>query len=158
MVGEGHFPHAAGPTRTRRRVPAGDVRTLDCRGKVFLMERELSGRDETVLAFDELVERCMGQIDFAERVLSKFEQTFGGDLTELEDLLERENHEEIALVAHRLKGASANVGAPRLCDRAAKIENLARAQRTAEIPPYLDQLRSEWSRFVESVGALDRTK
>lgn len=122
------------------------------------MESDPSDRDETVLAFDELVERCMGRIDFAQRVLSKFEQSFGGDLAELEDLLDRENHEGITLVAHRLKGASANVGAPRLCDRAARIETLARAQRISDIPLCLEQLRSEWSRFVESVGSLDRNK
>ena len=120
------------------------------------MDQELSNRDETVLAFDELVERCMGNLDLAERVLAKFEQSFGGDLEQLENLLQSESSEQIALIAHRLKGASANVGAPGLRDGAAQIESLARAERVGEIPPCIEQLRGEWLRFMESVESLDR--
>ena len=36
------------------------------------MKQELSSSDPSILAMDELVERCMGNLEFAERVLSKF--------------------------------------------------------------------------------------
>lgn len=114
----------------------------------------LEGHDSGVLAVDELLERCMGNIEFAERVLSKFVNRFDEDLAELEKDLELEDSEGIVSVAHRLKGSSANVGAHGLRDRAAAIEAMARAQRTSEIRSGLDQLRDEWFRFVESASAL----
>ena len=120
------------------------------------MNQELTSTDPSVLAVDELLERCMGNIEFAERVLSKFLDRFDEDLDELERGVESENSEEIARVAHRLKGASANVGAPGLRDRAAAVESLARAQpgcgskSSCEIRSGLKQLRNEWSRFIET--------
>jgi len=116
------------------------------------MNHELSIGDPSVLAVDELLERCMGNIEFAERVLSKFLLRFDDDLIELEKGLEAEDSEEIARVAHRLKGASANVGAHTLRDRAAGIETLARAGQTSEIRSGLKELRDEWFRFVESAS------
>ncbi len=119
------------------------------------MDRKPLDPSDEVLAFDELVERCMGNIEFAERVLSKFLESFNDVLSDLEAKLDSENPEEIARVAHRLKGASANVGAHGLRDQAAGIESLARAERTSEIRPCLEQLRTEWSRFVESASSLN---
>ena len=120
------------------------------------MKQELSSSDPSILAMDELVERCMGNLEFAERVLSKFLNRFDEELDELQHGVEAENAEEIARVAHRLKGASANVGAPGLRDRAAAVESLARTQSISgphsgcEIRVGMKQLREEWSRFVEA--------
>ena len=119
------------------------------------MDRELAERESPALEFDELLARCMGNIEFAERVLAKFQQRFGAELAQLEQGLASQNAEQIACVAHRLKGASANVGAPGLQIQATEIEDLARARCVSEIPTSLDQLRSEWTRFVHSVSSLN---
>jgi len=104
---------------------------------------------------DELLARCMGNIEFAERVLTKFQQCFGEDLAQLEQELFSENVEEIARVAHRLKGASANAAAPALREQAADIEDLARARKITEIPPHLEQLQGAWSQFVEEAASIE---
>jgi HPt (histidine-containing phosphotransfer) domain-containing protein len=119
------------------------------------MSTEQATEQVDAFEFDELVERCMGNLEFVERVLAKFQQRFGENLEELEKALEAYDPEGIVQVAHRLKGESANVAAGGLRDHAAEIERLGREGRVSDIPPCLAQLRTEWSHFTESVGLLD---
>jgi len=108
----------------------------------------------TALNYEELLTRCMGNIEFAERVLDKFQLSFGQDLENLETGLESEDAEAVAMVAHRLKGASASVGAPCLCQRAAEIEQLGRCDRLTEAQEPMQHLRHEWSRFQDHVSSV----
>ena len=124
--------------------------TTRLRQGVLSMDRTGPDPDAAVLDFEQLLARCMGNIEFMERVLSRFREHFGEDLAELEEGLDATDGGQIARVAHRLKGASANVGAAGLRERAAEIERLGRARRFSEIPPCVDQLRGEWDRFVSS--------
>jgi len=117
------------------------------------MDEKLVDQAPSVLHHEELLARCMGNVEFAERVLDRFQQSFGADLAELEKGLDSENAEQVSSVAHRLKGASANVSAPGLCQWASEIEQLGRAARLSEIPTHLERLRCEWSRFVGVVSS-----
>ena len=119
------------------------------------MSTEQTIREVSAFEFDELVERCMGNLAFVERVLNKFRQRFGENLEELEKAVEAHDPEGIVRVAHRLKGESANVAARGLQDRAGEIERLGRHGRVSDIRPCLTQLRVEWSQFAESVASLD---
>jgi HPt (histidine-containing phosphotransfer) domain-containing protein len=101
--------------------------------------------------FEALVARCMGNLDFAERIMAKFQTAFARDLAELEEALRRQNDSQVAQVAHRMKGASANTAALRLEEVAAEIEKLSRNGRFAEVPPRMDELRHEWSRYLDYV-------
>jgi HPt (histidine-containing phosphotransfer) domain-containing protein len=111
--------------------------------------------DQTSAALDyeDLLARCMGNIEFVERVLDKFQSSFGQDLENLETELNSENAETVAMVAHRLKGASASVGAPGLRQWAAEIEQLGRADRLNEARQPVQHLRDEWSRFLDHVSS-----
>lgn len=102
-----------------------------------------------VLDLDALVERCMGNIDFVQRILAKFQQRFPEDLAELERVLEIEDSGEVARVAHRIKGASATVSADGLQHAAAEIERLGREGRTADVPAGIEQLRRQWDRYLD---------
>jgi len=99
--------------------------------------------------FEGLLERCMGNLDFVERVLERFQQRFPQQLAELERLLEMEDAEQLALAAHRMKGNSANVSARGLQQVAAEIEGLCRGNRLGEIPRHVDRLHREWARYVD---------
>jgi HPt (histidine-containing phosphotransfer) domain-containing protein len=122
---------------------------------VSAMEQNPTDHEPTCFDYEQLLARCMGNIEFAERVLDKFQQRFAGDLDELDRLLEARQSEGLARLAHRLKGASANVSAPRLQARAARLEELARAERLDEACPVLEELRGEWSQFVGALSVLD---
>jgi HPt (histidine-containing phosphotransfer) domain-containing protein len=110
--------------------------------------------ETSALDFPELLERCLGNLEFAERVLAKFQSRFDDDLTELEKALDVQDTEAVARVAHRLKGASATAAANGICHQAAEIETLARNKSVEEIPNHLHMLRKECSRFSDSVSSL----
>lgn len=110
--------------------------------------------EQTVFNHDELVARCMGNLDFAERILMKFHDRCNQDVDELEREFRQRNIDAVTRLAHRIKGAAANVSAPRLRTCAADIESLGRKQQIPEIEGRLEQLRNEWSRFVDSVETL----
>ena len=108
-----------------------------------------------VINVQDLLARCMWNVDIAERILCKFRDRIGVDLEELEKGLDDRNAGAIAQVAHRIKGASANVSAAALYELAAEIEQLGRAERIADILPGIQQLRREWTRFVNGVSAIE---
>lgn len=95
----------------------------------------------------ELLERCLNSFELAERILSKFEQTFTGDLALLDEAFTERSSERIAGIAHRLKGASANVAAPALAAVASELERAGRSHLLDEIPALLEDLNREWTRF-----------
>jgi HPt (histidine-containing phosphotransfer) domain-containing protein len=99
----------------------------------------------------------MGNHDFVQRVLSRFQSSFEEDLTRLEAGLMAGDAIAIADVAHRMKGAAANTAAPGLHREAATIEQLARAERTDELSHWVGRLRQEWTRFVDSLSSPDRS-
>jgi HPt (histidine-containing phosphotransfer) domain-containing protein len=118
------------------------------------MDSSASETEASVLALQELVDRCMGNLGLVQRVLARFESTADSDLAELERAILDQDSRTAATVAHRLKGASANVAAERLRQGAACVERLAREGQLGQIEQALESLRSEKLRFAESVAAL----
>jgi HPt (histidine-containing phosphotransfer) domain-containing protein len=110
-------------------------------------DREVTHPDVAIIDFSDLVARCTGNLAFAERILAKFEQRLEEDLVLLEKEVDQHDAAAVASVAHRLKGASANVSATRLSDVFARMERLGRTAQLQQVPECMDELRREWSRF-----------
>ena len=108
------------------------------------------------LDVQQLLDRCLGNVEFVDRVLTKFHERFSDDLEQLERERQSGAGEAVASLAHRLKGSAANVAAPELQRISAQLEELGRLQRMAEIPECLEGLRREWSRFVDYSASLPR--
>ena len=89
----------------------------------------------------------MGNIELAQRVLGKLQSRFPEDLAELDLALQRRDGKLVASIAHRLKGAAANVAAHQLQDCAAKIEESARDDCIDAIPDQIECLRTQWTKF-----------
>jgi len=104
-----------------------------------------------VFDIDDLMHRCMGNIDFAQRILARFQETGDVNLSSLEEAVTAENTETVAQLAHRFKGASANAAAPGVHACAAQLEQAARQHSLTEIPVHLESLKQEWFRFVSEV-------
>ncbi len=98
---------------------------------------------------NDLLHRCLGRIDLAERILQTFQCALEVDVRQLEEAVLATNTDEIAHVAHRIKGASLAVSAYELTDCAQCIERSATARRMEEIPVYLAKLKKESSRFED---------
>lgn len=99
--------------------------------------------------------RCLGNLEVLERVVSIFQTEFTHDLDSLEALVDSPGAgEQIARVAHRMKGASANVAANKLNRCVAEIEQLARKEQVHELRLRLERLREEWGQFTRFVDSL----
>src|SRR5690348_11459894 len=60
---------------------------------------------DNVIVFDpqQLIDRCMGNLAFAERLLASYEKRFSVDVSQLERSLESQNSQQLASIAHQLK-------------------------------------------------------
>jgi HPt (histidine-containing phosphotransfer) domain-containing protein len=118
------------------------------------MNPQMSDQVSEVLDVDDLLARCLGNVEFAQRILNKFQERCDEDLDALEKAMFDGDSESVARVAHRLKGASANASAPRLQEHASEIEHAARRQSLDDIPVGLEGLKMEWTRFNAAVSQL----
>jgi signal transduction histidine kinase/DNA-binding response OmpR family regulator/HPt (histidine-containing phosphotransfer) domain-containing protein len=99
--------------------------------------------DSTVSSIDfpSLLERCMGKRDLARRLVEKFMVQGAADLRELETAIRDSDAARVKLVAHRLKGAAANVSAEAVRHCASRLETLGRDGDLAAAPGNLAELR-----------------
>jgi HPt (histidine-containing phosphotransfer) domain-containing protein len=107
-----------------------------------------------VLDLEGLRNRCMGNIDLVQRVLDKFQQRVPEELAELEKLLALGDIEQLARVAHRVKGTSANAAADGLRRAAAEIEDSGRAGRLNDVSNGIEHLRDEWEKYLDYASTL----
>jgi HPt (histidine-containing phosphotransfer) domain-containing protein len=97
--------------------------------------------DVSLLDLKALEVRCLGRIDLVERVLQTFSEQLDADLDKLEQALASGNMAEFTLVAHRIKGMSANTEARQLAQEAALTEQKAREGAVVELPEQVRRLR-----------------
>jgi HPt (histidine-containing phosphotransfer) domain-containing protein len=117
---------------------------------------ELGQSAAAPLDLDGLIERCVGNTGFAERILARFESRCSEDLESLEECRSRQDWGEFGNIAHRLRGSAASVSAPGIAEASETLEELARGECADRIPAYLDRLRHEWQRFREFSASLPR--
>lgn len=110
--------------------------------------------DTDIVDVDELLGRCLGNLQFAERILEVFQERFTTDLDELEAAIEAAEMEHVAAITHRLKGACANAAAHSLRDRISQLRQAACAGAVDEVSLHYRDLRNDWTEFVETVPQL----
>jgi HPt (histidine-containing phosphotransfer) domain-containing protein len=116
------------------------------------MSHTPQGTEQNVVDFAALKERCLGNVDLVERVLKKFMTQLEGDLHEMERALSTGDATTFALVAHRIKGSSANIEARHLSANASLAEQQARRNQVAELPQTLERLKEDHRDFCESLA------
>jgi ammonium transporter, Amt family len=96
----------------------------------------------------ELCARCLNNVDFTRRILSKFQDRVSEDLACLARTIADKKMAEAARLAHSLKGSAANLAAPAVRAAAAEIETLSRAGDVAQAEEALQCLRAEVERCL----------
>jgi HPt (histidine-containing phosphotransfer) domain-containing protein len=111
----------------------------------------LKEAEACVVDLEALKRRCLGNTDLVARVLKKFAIQLDNDLAELAKALSGSDAESFALVAHRIKGMSANIEARDLSRHAAAAEQCALDREVSELPFCLERMRQERTRIAKSL-------
>ena len=105
-----------------------------------------------VIDFNELMTRCLNNLDFAERMLNMFLNHCGDDLVQLDRAFDAGDIETARRVSHRFAGASANAAATQLHVRATQLRSELRAGSMEAARPCLHELHQEWQRFAAAMS------
>ena len=110
--------------------------------------------DSSVPVFD--IGELTNQFDnrgFALEIASQFIATFPEYRAELDDCLNQQNTKQTLCLAHRIKGAAATVKADRISSLAFEIESAARENQLEQIHGQVNELLSEFEKFINAVSA-----
>jgi HPt (histidine-containing phosphotransfer) domain-containing protein len=98
---------------------------------------------------DELLARCAGQAAICKTVLGKYTEQMNGDIPHLAQVLSQADLDQAARLAHRIKGASANVAAEELRLLAGQLEAATAVGQLETATTLLTDLHSAWGRYEE---------
>jgi len=96
-----------------------------------------------------LQKRCMGNRKLAAKLLNSFETCAEADITALKASVTSGDAKTTAALAHKLKGAAANISAERVRSIIAELEKLAKADELAQTHQFIEQLNAEMDRLRE---------
>lgn len=83
-----------------------------------------------MLDWEALRHRCLGRDDLMNKALARFQVNFERDLKELEQAAAALNYQEVARIAHRIKGALLTISANGLANSVAELEQASADERT----------------------------
>jgi len=84
--------------------------------------------EEQSINWETLKSRCIGRLDLVEKALNRFQHALTDDLQSLEEAMETFDSQEVARIAHRIKGTSLTVSADRLAGFAKNLERQAESE------------------------------
>lgn len=99
--------------------------------------------DRVVFERQKLIDRCMGNIALAERLVKILSDSMPGEILEFQDALDRNDLSKLASLAHRMKGAAANMCAAKLSYAAANLERAVRGSQGAMVADAWVELQRE---------------
>lgn len=106
------------------------------------------------ITFEELLSRCMGELQFAQKVLENFMSTCEPQLDELRLDLKNNDWNGLSRKVHRLKGTAATIAARPLCESLEQLEVLVRSndsKRTERTRKGIELAASECERINQYV-------
>lgn len=105
-----------------------------------------------VIDRDELIERMMGSMQLADRMLNRFLDSAAADCDLMESTVRLGDRAAIVSAAHRHKGTAQTLAAPRVARLAGELEQRAHSESTTELLAMVDQLRTLHEEIREFVG------
>lgn len=98
--------------------------------------------------FDDLSERCLGNVELMQRVITAFSDNAQHDIATIESAIHETDFETLATTAHRIKGSAANAAAQPMSKLAAEIEQAARQRDETSLKDLLYQLQESFDGFL----------
>ena len=100
-----------------------------------------------VVDFDSLLKRCLGNRDLPKKLLAKFHARLPDEIDQMAAAVAAGDGPLIASLAHRLKGAAANLSAEPLREAASELESIGRGGELKNAEIWLAELKTQGARF-----------
>ncbi len=110
--------------------------------------------DRTLVAIETLMRQCSGDEAFAIEILQIMEQTLPGQIEDLATAQSNDDFEELAGIAHQVKGAAGDSCLTAVYQTAQTLEAAARDRQTTVIPGAVEELRVRGIATVELIQSL----
>lgn len=111
----------------------------------------MEGAPQKVLDLTYLIEASDGDADFISDIVGDYLREMQKHVADLKGSLEHKDHALLVRAAHTVKGASANVGAHRVRDVAAKLEMIAKKGVVDGSESMIDLIAQEIARVKDVV-------
>jgi len=111
-----------------------------------------------VVDFESLLKRCLGNRDLPKKLLEKFHARLPEEISQIASAVTAGDSALVSSLAHRLKGAAANLSAEPLREAATELETLGRSGDLENAEAWVVQLKSEGGRFLRDVLQLSAEK
>ena len=95
----------------------------------------------------QLINRCLGRIELAERLITSFQTRFPNEAGQIESALAAGDEPSLVRLIHQLKGAAANVSAPALHSLLTTMEHSARNGDRTAVVESMSELYVAWDEF-----------
>lgn len=105
-----------------------------------------------VLAVEETLERMSGDKELLANLFILYKTDAPKKIELIHESLKNKDFSQVARLAHSLKGASATVGAKRICQLAIELEQLAKALNEVETERKFNLMRGECISTLEEMG------
>ncbi|AFY85195.1 response regulator [Oscillatoria acuminata] len=128
--------------------------TLEPSGSLSLKELPAESLEDSPLDWNRLQAISRGKLELQERLLRAFVDSLRGDIEGMRSACDRQDWNTVELKAHRIKGASLNMGARAIGAISSQIEDQVRNQGFDEIAPLLLSLESQVDRLGSSTQSL----
>ncbi len=92
---------------------------------------------------------CGGSANLVDKVVVVFRNSIPDDLAEIREALNARDAENLASLAHRVKGEAATIAAEPIRAITEILEIIGRECRLDEAPAYFEELEKEFARFCE---------
>ena len=123
----------------------------------FDMTASNSGCDQAWIDIQDVMDRCMGNLQLANRILGRFRDGLDETLQQLESLASQNDWEQVGKRVHRLKGEAGNVGCRPMVELAARLEDACVRGQQGAASALLTELSRAARQFGCEVAALSET-
>ncbi len=117
---------------------------------------KLRSEKPTSLDFDQLVNRCMGRVDLAQKILARFLEQAELDVTALVNAVGGRAYHDASKLAHRLKGSAKTVSAGSIAQITEQIESVAQDESETELLSLITELRTSFQEFRSATASLQK--
>ena len=103
--------------------------------------------EREVLDRDELLQRCLGNFEFVERILDRFSEDFETKLDGIRELSKSREVYQLHQLAHQMKGTAANIAAHRIQACLSDLERSIDEETWDSLDLLIDSLECEFRGF-----------